>query len=267
MKNDQLIMHFAFRNMKLKLKWYPIILVFLAFSVNGQSSYEDFNMAVQLGQNGKYEEALALFKQLKRLGYQSPALDYNMGTTYLQLDSVGKSVLFLERALKHLPNDTQIQNNIRAARQKMEEAVIPVTPFFLSEWVKRLNGGLSITGWAILSILFAWILATLLIVQLRKLDWRFKRFQKVFIIASSCLLFFSVVMSLSASQRINQKDSAILMVSQTELRVGPDQMSTMLGKIFEGEKLSIKNQIDDWTQVELLNRDLGWVRTDQITRI
>jgi tetratricopeptide (TPR) repeat protein len=267
MKNDQLIMHFAFQIMKFKRRCFPFILVFLAFSVKGQSGHDDFNMAVQLGQSGKYQEALALFQQVKRSGLQSPVLDYNLGTAYLQVDSVGQSVLYLERALKHLPNDAQIQNNIRAARQRMEEAVIPVTPFFLSEWMKSLNGSLSLTGWAVLIILFAWSLAALLILKLRNLDWRFKRFQMVFIYASIVLLTFSVIMCFSGSHRINQKDTAILMVPQTELRVGPDQMSTILGQIYEGEKLNIKNQIDDWIQVELLNRDLGWVKSEMITRI
>jgi tetratricopeptide (TPR) repeat protein len=267
MKTDQLIMDFAFQIMKFKRKCFLCFVVFMAFSVKGQSGLDDFNMAVQLGQSGKYLEALALFQQVKRSGVQSPALDYNLGTTYLQLDSIGQSILYLERALKYLPNDAQIQNNIRAARQRMQEAVIPVTPFFLSEWMKKLNGSLSLNGWAILSILFAWILSALLIAQLRKVDWRFNRFQTVFMIASITLLFFSVIMCFSAFQRINYKDSAILMAPQTELRVGPDQMSTVLGQIFEGEKLSIKNQIDEWVQVELLNRDIGWIRSETITRI
>ena len=249
------------------MRWCTLLLVLIAFLCKGQNAIDDFNTAVQLGQNGKYQEALKLFKSIKNEGLVSASLDYNIGTAYLHLDSIGKSILHLERALRYLPNDQQIQKHIVIARQRMEEAVIPVTPFFLSEWVKKVNGSISLTGWGILSTLFIWIFACLLAVILMKIDWKFGRFNTLFLILSIISIILSASMCFAANQRIKQKNIAILTAPQTELKVGPDALSTTYNQIYEGEKLIILNELEGWFQVELLNRDIGWIKSEMITRI
>ena len=57
------------------------------------------------------------------------------------------------------------------------------------------------------------------------------------------------------------------MAESTELKVGPDRLSTSYGKIHKGEKVEIRNQLGEWIYVELLNRDLGWIPRDQVTPI
>ena len=249
------------------MRWCTVLLVLLSFQGNGQGGINDFNAGVQLGQNGKYQEALELFNSVKSEGLMSASLDYNIGTAYLHLDYIGKSILHLERALKYLPNDEQIQKHILIARQRMEEAVIPVTPFFLSEWVKKINGSISLTGWGILSILSIWIFVSVLAVRLMKVDWKLGRFNTLFLILSIICIILSTAMCIAANQRINQNDTAVLTAPQTALKVGPDALSTTYSRIYEGEKLKILNELEDWLQVELLNRDIGWIKSDVITRI
>jgi tetratricopeptide (TPR) repeat protein len=48
----------------------------------------------------KYNLALDCYRQIENLGYSSPSLNYNLGTTYFKLDSIGKASLYLQRGLE-----------------------------------------------------------------------------------------------------------------------------------------------------------------------
>ncbi len=235
--------------------------------LKGQDMSGRFATAVQLAENGKYTEALDAFREISASGWQSTALDYNLGTAYLHLDSIGKAILYLERALKKDPNNEMIRKNINRARERIFDPVIPVTPFFLSEWLRKLNGSLGPGAWTWLGLLFLWITAGSLVLAMRRSKLRgiTVRFWMVLASAACSVFFFSMVYV--ASQRIYETHTAILMARRTELKVGPDQMSTSYGTIYEGEKVEIRNQIGDWIYVELLNQDHGWIPGDQVERI
>ena len=75
---------------------------------------------------GEAEEALAHFRESARLEPESPAAQYNVGTTLLQLGALGEAVAFFERALRLDPEYAPVHNNLGAALRsqgRLEEAI------------------------------------------------------------------------------------------------------------------------------------------------
>lgn len=243
------------------------ILISIPFLLAGQDSAEDYAAAVQLAANGKYAESVRIFRDIQDAGYNSSNLEYNLGTAYLHMDSIGKAILHLERARKSVPNDEQIRKNIEIARTRILEPVIPVTPFFLAEWVRRMNGSLSLGGWSLLGLLTLWVLCAGIIVKTRRIELNYVRAKNWMLIIAFVLSALSFVMAWTAYHRIYENDTAVLMADRTELKVGPDLLSTSYGTIYKGEKLVIRTELGDWVYVELLNKDLGWLQRDLVTRI
>ena len=75
---------------------------------------------------GEAEKALAHFRESARLEPESPAAQYNVGTTLLQLGELDAAVTLFERALRLDPEYAPVHNNLGAALRsqgRLEEAI------------------------------------------------------------------------------------------------------------------------------------------------
>ena len=78
------------------------------------------------------------------------------------------------------------------------------------------------------------------------------------------LLFCSLVLaihSISSHRSINQ---GIIYNSSVDVRSEPNQFSTRLFKVHEGLKVSVKQIIEGWLEIELLDGKIGWISENQI---
>ena len=240
------------------------VLSFFISQVQAQAWRQSLRMAEEAFENGEFGTAGSLYRSLLDDGYQSQALNYNAGITYLKLDSLGLAILNLERALLYQPNNTQIKNSIRKARSQMEDAVIPVEPFFLSEWVKNFASIFKPNIWAIISLFLLFSLCGgiyFLLTKKRLNDWFPERWSLIVLFA--CLLL-SLLLGLKRFRDFKAKNQAIVIENNLELKIGPDDLSTSNLTIYSGEKVERLNSIGEWVQVELLNRDKGWVKTSSL---
>ena len=76
------------------------VLVCLPFFTLAQDLNESFREANTAYANGDYNTAINTYSGLITQGYTSSELWFNLGTACLQIDSVAKANLYLERALK-----------------------------------------------------------------------------------------------------------------------------------------------------------------------
>jgi len=84
---------------------------FQSFADNGASSAEQYNRAGSLYRDGHFGEALSIYEKLIRDGITNPDLFYNASNAVCRTGSIGKAILYLERALKLAPSDKEVLAN------------------------------------------------------------------------------------------------------------------------------------------------------------
>src|SRR5688572_4717958 len=105
----------------------------------------------------EYDEALSIWYGMIESDKSSAGVFYNIGLAESQLSNTSKAMLGFEKALRLKPSNKAVQSAIAAERKKIQDATIPVEPFFLNEWYKSLvtflrPGLWSFLGLALISI-------------------------------------------------------------------------------------------------------------------
>ena len=67
--------------------------------------------------NGEYNDALATYQKLEKLGVKDPVLFYNIGTAHGRLGELGQAVLYYEKALKLDPGQDDARHNLDVIRE------------------------------------------------------------------------------------------------------------------------------------------------------
>ena len=66
---------------------------------------------------------------------------------------------------------------------------------------------------------------------------------------------------------MEQRSEAIVMDSSVTVKSSPDESGTELFVIHEGTKVFIKNTLNQWVEISLLDGNVGWVKISQIEQI
>jgi tetratricopeptide (TPR) repeat protein len=237
-------------------------IISLTFSFT-QAQVEIFEEANALYQNAEYEQAIKKYEQMLKSDLFSENLHYNLGNAFYHTDQVGLSILHLEKALKLNPGSKRIEHNLRLSYLKTKEKIEPLPRLFFVSWWYSLLSKNNASQWGKRAIFAAFISLALLV---------FFKFYKNSLL--QYLAIFMIITSISLAFLANRKYQydykhrfAILMMNEAELKETPNETAKPLATIYEGFKLEIIDQVDDWSQVKLDDGSEAWVLTKALTEI
>ena len=142
-----------------------VLLIALSMSVAGmaQNWLVEGNAAYE---EGNYDQAMSLYRQIEESGMESAALYYNMGNTYYKMKSYPMAILYYEKALKLDPGNEDIRTNLEIANLAIVDKINVLPQSFIARWWNGLKTSLSADGWAWVSVAaFALLLLCLFIRQ------------------------------------------------------------------------------------------------------
>lgn len=233
----------------------------IGLNSKAQSSVELMGMANDLYQKGELEEALRMYQEVEKQGYESAQLYYNMGTTWFKLkhlkDYLPQSILAFERGLRISPKNPQLQNNLDFAKGDISFRADTYPDIFYKRYLKNTVKSLAAWQWLALGALFSWLIF-----------WMFYRFlynrKRAFFfggIALTLLALFCLIASLTKNQWETQRNHAILFGEVHPVKEAPAAGSQTQFKLSAGNKLKIGEEIEGWTKVYLEDGKEGWVET------
>jgi len=243
-----------------------LTLIMTCSFVFGQDVEAVFQQANALSKEGNTEGAISKYKSVETSGMMSVDLYYNLGTSYLKSNDVPNAVLYLEKAHKADPSNANIKHNLEVARSQIDSEIIEVPDFILL----RLWRGVCKVFSPLLWFIFQIVLGMVLIYGIY--NWKlgdtgaqkFKGF--VVTVSSMMLLLFCISAGFTADKMANNSSTAILMKS-VDLKSGADDRSETLTNLSEGVKLRINDQIGDWYKVQLINKEEGWIKVEDVSLI
>ncbi|MBR5075002.1 MAG: tetratricopeptide repeat protein [Bacteroidales bacterium] len=213
---------------------------------------------------GDFDGAIREYQSLEKAGAVSSSLFYNLANAFYRKGSVGKAILYYERALKLDPADKDIRNNLDMARLQTLDKIDSVPQFILVEWVRNLRNKLSSNAWAIVSLIILALSVALLL--LCKFGRSTSSRRLYFIIAMILLLFtiFSFLFSLSLARQATGNDTAVVVENIGSVKSSPAAGGNSIFVLHEGTKVKILESVEQWSKIEIQDGRQGWIKTSDI---
>ena len=223
------------------------------------------DQAEDLFKQKQYDQALSIWYGMIESGKSSTGIFYNIGLAESQLHNTPKAMLAYEKALRLKPMNEAIQSAIIEERKKIQDATIPVAPFFLKEWYQAMVTFLRPGYWSFLGL----CLIGIIIMSLLSANKKFKteerqlhRYKLPLIVLGS----FLILTGWLSYRELYRENEAIVAVA-CEVRQAPASDSPEARTLYPGEKILMTDRIGEWYHVQLLNLDAGWVKKDCLIAI
>lgn len=253
-------------------KWVYLILAFLILLVIAIAS-ADVNIGYLFEKGNEaylkenYAEAINQYESALSQGFESGALYYNLGNAYYRTGSIGRAILNYERALKWLPNDENVQFNLRLANLAVKDRIDVPPEFFLFRWLKSFTNLLPSKGWGMLLSIFGLLSAlsfsVILLVDIKK----YRSLPETILCLSLFMIFISSGAFISRHRIETGQEYGIVISYSVRSLAAPQEGSTELFVVHEGTKVRILDIDGEWSKIELIDGKQGWLQAEEIGRI
>lgn len=217
--------------------------------------------------DGDYNKAIAEYNAILDGGEYSMKLYYNLANAYFKVGSIGKSILYYNKALRIAPSQEDIRHNLAIAEAQTKDRIVAIPEFFINRWFRTLRNTMSCGTWSLLSLLFFGVLLSfaLLFLLASRIRWRKVGFYGALF---SLVMFVAVTLfAISSRNDILQHEEAIVMGSAVSIKSSPDRSATDLFVLHEGTKVRIIAEVDEWREIVIADGKKGWVEVKNIEQI
>ena len=240
-----------------------VIFVLLGPSVWGQGQ-ELFDEAATAYNEGRYEEAAALYEKIIDGGEHSAAVYFNLGNTYYKLNRVAPSIYYYEKALLLDPDDPEIKENLGFAQNMTLDAVEKLPETDINKAYEQVTGVLTYDQWAFLAVLF---MVLFVLGMCLYMVFRFPREKRLSFTAgliSLGLMVISLVLAYVQYRPYTSEQPAIIFAEETAVRTEPNTRSEQAFLLHEGTKVNVLDRLNDWQRIELENGQSGWLLAEDL---
>ena len=247
-------------------RYHLVLLLFLTVipAVFCSGEMTDDKTAVSLFQNHQCEEALAVWTKMTD-NKSNAGLYFNIGLAESQLHKSTEAIYAYEQALRLRPLNAKYQKALARERKKIDNAVIPINPFFLENWYQGWITGFRPGVWALLGFICLIAAITFNLLRIKAIPSQ-KNVPKMISRVIACAGLIFLVTAFLSFQHLYKNDEGIL-VQTCELKQASTAESPTLRLLSAGEKVIIKDKIGEWNYVALVNLDYGWIKNDCIKLI
>ncbi len=196
----------------------------------------------------------------------SPDLYYNMGNKAFEEGKYDQAIYNYELAKLLEPHSRDIQNNLKVAVEKLPVDIVELKPFFLYRWWTSFAGWMLPGYWKILTVLFSFLGLYALYRWMLRSEGNPQKW-KVWTWATTLLAILTISAGTFRERQIFENPYGIVMGGDTDLHLGPDQVSEKILKVTGGVKVKILDRSRDWYKVSTLDKTHGWIPVEKVKRI
>ncbi|MCL7762137.1 tetratricopeptide repeat protein [Polaribacter sp. Z014] len=246
------------------MKRILFLLLIIANSVTAQSVDSLFVSANNFYKDGKFNEAIALYKKVEAKELVSSELYYNLGNSYYKLNKVGPSIYYYEKALKLNPLNTDVKNNLVFAKRLALDNIEELPKTVLQKFNANFLQPLSYNQWAIVAVVLSILGSFLFLLFYFAKGSSKKRFYFTISMISFILLIAALFITYNQYNFSKKNIEAIVFAEKTAVRNAPTLNSEEVFTLHEGTKVFVLDGVDNWKKIKIKDGKLGWIIADKI---
>ena len=204
---------------------------------------------------GDWPAAIQAFEQLAEKGIENGRLFYNLGNAYLKNDDLGHALLWYERALKHIPDDPDLNFNydyaLTLTKDERGDQTSPLLRI-LFFWKYQLSP--DTVRWIALALnAVFWVSLNVLAIRKKHM------LRPSIILTAAAALIFSATAIFNYVEAARIK-SAIILPAEVPVRSGFTDSATELFVLHAGTKVRVERQSEDYLLIRYTKDKIGWVK-------
>ena len=249
------------------MKKIIFLLLLVANTLLSQSIDNIFYSANDFYKNEKFEKAIELYQQIESKGTISVELYYNLGNSYYNLNKVGPSIYYFEKALKLDPTNEDAQNNLIFAKRLALDNIQEIPKNIFQKINANYLQQLSFNQWAIVLVVFSFLACILFLLFNFANSPTIKRIYFGLSISSFLLLIicFSITYNQYSFSKNNKE--AIVFAETSTVKNAPTFNSEEVFILHEGTKVIVLDALDNWKKIKLADGKQGWIIAKEIKEL
>lgn len=246
------------------MKKILFLLLFLTQTFWAQSVFDQGNEHYR---KGNYQEAITAYERILNDKKESCDLYYNLANSYYKLNKIAPAIYYYEKALMISPNDKDIQNNLKFAKNRTIDDIKEVQKVGFEKVLRNFTGMFHVNTWGYLSITFAVLFLVFFMGYYFSQTTLLKR---IFFIGMFFLPFL-ILASIGAAimeKNIHQKERpAIVFEDVISIKNEPRENATEAFLLHEGTKVMVLEKLDNWKKIQLADETEGWIKASAIKEL
>lgn len=229
--------------------------------VSPQTAFFEGNQAYAAG---RYGDAVRAYRSVLDAGWESGALDFNLGNALVKDGQLARGIASYERARKLLPRDPDVQANLTYARElaQVTEEAPPIWQRIAFPFAGRATSG----EIALAAGVCWWALWLLLAARLLVPRWR-PGLGRAALAAGIGYLIFAGNLGLRLAE-VELRDGAVVVApGVTSVRFEPSETGTEHFPAAAGASLEVLETRDRWLLVRRADGRRGWVPATAVERL
>ncbi len=227
--------------------------------LHAQSPEQTFTRANQLYQQGKIAEARDVYENLVNTGYVSGELLYNCGNANYRTGNLPRAILYYERALRLLPSDEDLRNNLQVANLSITDRIEPAPRLFVWDEWDALKSWLPLRTLTLVA--WGWYVALMAAIAAIMLARTYAARKIAAFTAVGCavgFVFFAAVF-VGQIRELGRGDQAIITGAIVTVKNSPDTKSSDAFVLHGGVKVQIVDRYATWSKIRLADGKVGWM--------
>jgi len=228
----------------------------------------DFDEANLFYEKGEYQNAVQSYEKIIAGGYENGEIYYNLGNSYYKLGDIALSIVNYERALKFLPKDADLIENLKIARLSLVDKIEEPTevPFFTlySDTKNSFNIYTAQKRFFITMIILGLIFSIYIILKNTAAG------KLVLLPLYAILIIFMTVSYIYYDISIeNSRRFGVVASDKISVLSSPDENinSKELFFLHKGTKAEILRSNEQWFEISLDEEKKGWIKKDSVIEI
>lgn len=224
-----------------------------------QTPEQVFDRANQLYQQTKFAEARDAYESILHNGLVGGELYYNLANTYYKLGDIGKAILNYERALRFMPNDDDVNHNLRLANLMITDKIEPAPRLFIWDYWDGIKAAFSLNAitWTVYGV-FVFLVGSVSLVVVAR-TYRLRRFGVLGAGTTLVVLILCVTLFVGKLGEMTRSNAAVVTARITTVKNSPDPKSSDAFVLHGGVKVTITDNVNEWVKVRLADGKVGWM--------
>jgi len=244
-----------------------IIILTFSSSLLAQSPDSLFVQANKLYQIEKYEEALAIYKEIENSNVQSDDLYYNMANVYYKTDQVAPSIYYYEKTLLLNPRNEDAKHNLSFAKRMIIDNIEALPKTLGQKFSKSVIHKFNYNTWAYSAVGFSFLFAILFLLYHFSYSSVNKRFYFLSSILSVIFIIITVLFAYNNYNHTKSYRAAIIFAQQSDVKSAPTNASEISFELHEGTKVELLESLDGWNKIKIADGKIGWIESSDIKEL